>query len=207
MRKTLAVICLIFVIITVYEISTSYAKYVSEVEGTMEKPVGAWVIKVNDNDISASNTSHNFNINNLTFLESSYVAPGKLAPNTEAYFDIDIDPTGTSVAIRFDVTLDFSDLNVSDSIYFDYACKVVNGIEETEGMIRTAANTYTGIMTLDEVLNNQITTARFYVLWDGSDDASDMILGTNDEGVSLDMPIEVVVSQYFGETITEFETP
>lgn len=206
MKKIWVLICLIMILVTIYKISESYAKYVSEASGTMEKQAGAWVIKVNDIDISSGSVTHEFNVRNFTFLENSYVAPGKLAPDSEGYFDIDIDPTGTSVAIRFDATLDFSELEVSDNINFDYACKVVDGVEETSGMIRTARNTYTGIITLDEVTNEQITTARFYIMWDGNDNVADMILGVTNEGITLNMPIDITVSQYFGESIVEYQS-
>ncbi len=205
MRKSLALICLVLIVFTIYEISVTYSKYVSEATGTAQNTVGAWVIHVNDNDISNGSVTHSFTIDNLTFLESDYVAPDKFAPNSEAYFDIDIDPTGTSVAVRFDATLDFSELNLNDSINFDYACKVVNDVEDTSGMIRTARNTFTGLITLDEVQAGTVTTARFYLIWDGSDNAADMILGTVEEGVSLNMPIELTISQYQGETITEYQ--
>ena len=205
MKKIWILICLIMVLITVYEITESYAKYTTSASGTIGKQVGDWVIHVNNSDISSGSSTHTFNIGNFNFLANSYVAPGKLAPDSEGYFDIAIDPSGTSVAIRFDATLDFSELELSDNINFDYACRVVNGVEDTSAMVRTARNTYTGIISLNEVKNNQVVTARFYIIWDGSDNAADMILGTSSEGITLNMPIEVTISQYMGESIVAYQ--
>ena len=207
MKKIWILICLIMLLVTIYEITESYAKYTSQASGTVTKQAGAWVIEVNDSDISSGSSTHTFTISNFNFLQNNNVAPGKLAPDSEGYFDIDIDPTGTSVAIRFDATLDFSDLSVSDGINFDYACKVVNGVEQVSGMTRTGRNTYTGIISLNEVTSNQVVTARFYILWDGSDDAADMVLGSSTQAITLSMPIEVTVSQYLGETIVPYQSP
>ena len=53
----------------------------------------------------------NFNIDELIFPESEFVVDGKLAPSSSGYFDVVIDPTGSSVAVRFDVSLDLSELS------------------------------------------------------------------------------------------------
>lgn len=73
-----------------------------------------------------------FTIDTLTYPDNEYVVENKLAPASSGYFDIVIDPTGSSVAIRVDVTLDVEDLSILDSIGFTAACRVVNG-EEVAG--------------------------------------------------------------------------
>ena len=202
MKKTSIIISMLLIVITLYNIVNSYAKYVTQASGSMEKQAGAWVIKVNNSDISSRNVTRTFTINNLTLLNNEYVVDGKIAPNSVGYFDISIDPTGTSTAVRFDVTLDFSDFENVDAIHFESACLVVNGVENTSGMTRTARNTYTGIIPLADVKQNIITTARLYIKWEDSQNDIDLGLIQNNQ---LDLPIEVDVSQYMGEVLVEYQ--
>ncbi len=202
MKKTGIVISMLLIVVTLYNIVNSYAKYVTQASGSMEKQAGAWVIKVNDRDISSNNSTKTFTINNLTLLNNEYVMEGKIAPNSVGYFDISIDPTGTSTSVRFDVTLDLSDFENVDAIHFESACIVVNEEEDPDGMIRTAQNTYTGIIPLADVKQNTVTTARLYIKWEDGQNDIDLGLIQNNQ---LNLPIEVDVSQYSGEELTEYQ--
>lgn len=202
MKKISIIISILLVIITVYNIVSSYAKYVTQASGSMEKEAGAWIIKVNDKDISSKSSTKTFTIDNLTLLNNEYVVDGKIAPNSVGYFDISIDPTGTSTSVRFDITLDLSDFENIEAIHFESACLVINGEENTSGMTRTAKNTYTGIIPLSDVKQNIITTARLYIKWEDSETDIDLGLIKNNQ---LDLPIEVDVSQYMGEELVEYQ--
>ncbi len=202
MKKISIIISLLLILVTLYNIVTSYAKYVTQASGSMEKQAGAWVIKVNNKDISSKNATKTFTIDNLTLLNNEFVVDGKIAPNSVGYFDISIDPTGTTTAVRFDVTLDFSDLETVEAIHFESACLVINGEENTSGMTRTAKNTYTGIIPLSDVKQNIITTARLYIKWEDSETDIDLGLIKNNQ---LDLPIEVDISQYNGEELVEYQ--
>ena len=208
MKKVWFLVGAIMLLFTMYQIATTYAKYVTEVEGSANKTAGAWVIKVNDEEISSSASEKEFVIDNLTYDTSEFVAEGKIAPSSTGYFDITIDPSGTSVAVRFDVTIDLTQLNAIEGINFQSASKVVGENEYPDQMTRTGANTYTGIISLNEVKSATPTTARFYFKWEdeGTEegDSSDSQIGqvANSE---LGIPIRVIVSQYSGETITEYE--
>ena len=131
MKKTWILVGIIMFLFTSYQIATSYAKYTAEADATVEKQAGAWVIKINDDDISNSNAQTTFDIDELVFPENEFVVDGKLAPASSGYFDVVIDPTGSSVAVRFDVTLDVSELNDYDAINFTAAYRVINGQEDT----------------------------------------------------------------------------
>mgnify|MGYP006916102120 CR=1 FL=1 len=176
MKKVYILISLIMLIFTTYQVATSYAKYTANASATGSKQAGAWVVKVNSEEITSKTSTKQFVIQNLTYPSTSaYVQANKMAPTANGYFDIVIDPTGNSTAIRFDVTMDLSALTVSNSIHFNAAYKVVNGVETAEGMVRTGQNTYSGIIPLADVKAATSTTARFYIIWE--DDGS----GTNDD--------------------------
>ena len=202
MKKIGIIISMLLVVITLYNIASSYAKYVTQASGNMEKQAGAWVIKLNNKDISSQNATKTFTINNLNLLNNEYVVDGKIAPNSVGYFDISIDPTGTTTAVRFDVTLDLSDFETVDAIHFESACLIVNGEENPSGMTRTAQNTYTGIIPLSDVKQNIVTTARLYIKWEDGENDIDLGLIRDNQ---LDLPIEVDISQYMGEELVEYQ--
>lgn len=209
MKRVWILIVLIMLIFTIYEVAISYAKYTSEATATTDREVGAWVVKVNQTDIATANATTSFTINSLTYTSTQYVKPGKMAPSSSGYFDIIIDPSDCSVAIRYDATLNFSALNISDAINFDSIYKVVNNVETTTGIIRTGENTYSGIISLSDVINEVPTELRFYVTWEedgtGTNDAADSILGMGSSTI-LNIPVNIVVSQYTGEQITAYVT-
>lgn len=207
MRKTWILVGIVMLLFTSYQIAKTYAKYTTEATATAEKQAGAWVIKINDNDISNSNSETTFDIDELIFPESEFVVEGKLAPAASGYFDVVIDPTGSSVAVRFDVSLDLSGLSEFDAINFTAAYRVVNGEEVSAGMVRTADHTYSGVISLADVTNGVPSTMRFYIGWEEEEteegDESDTQLG-NLKDISTELPVNVVISQYSGETLEEY---
>ena len=205
MKKTWILVCIIMLLFTSYQIATTYAKYMTEATANIEKTAGAWVIKINDNDISNSNSETTFDIDDLIFPESEFVVEGKLAPASSGYFDVVIDPTGTSV---FDVTLDVSGLSAYDAINFTAVYRVINGEEVSANMVRTGDHTYSGVISLDDVKEGIASTMRFYIGWEEDEteegDESDTQLG-NIKDVTAKLPVNVVISQYSGETLEEYQ--
>ncbi len=208
MKRTYTLLGIIMLIFTFYQIATSYAKYIAEATAVVEKQAGAWSIKVNNTDISNSNSETTFNVDNLIFPESAFVAENKLAPGANGYFEIVIDSTGSSVAVRYDVTLVVDNLNIIDSIRFTKACIVVDGEEVEEGIIKTGDNTYSGVISLEDVTNEVQTTLRFYIGWEelenGQGDIADTELGLIKD-ISTNIPVDVVVTQYLGEPIVAIQ--
>jgi len=207
MKKVYILIGLIMLLLTTYEVASSYAKYVSQGIATAEKQAGAWVVKVNNSDISSKNSNKQFQINNLTSSTNDFVLENKLAPSSRGYFDVVIDATGCSVAIRYDVTMDLTAFNNS-RINFESAYLVVNGTE-TNGMIRTGENTYSGTLSLNDIRNNKAATARFYLTWTedgtGENDEADSAIGVLRQIENMGVPVSITVSQYSGEQIVQYE--
>lgn len=196
---------------TVYQITSSYAKYITEVEGELQKNIGKWLVKVNNTNISTGTQVQNFQINQLQYNSDSHVKQNKIAPGLIGYFDIEIDASETDVAVIYDVILDFSQMNISDSIKFSRLVRIENEEEVDTGIIRTGDNTYTGIIALGENATTiRKDILRIYIEWEednlGTNDEEDSELG-NQYGLTLAIPVEVKVSQYSGETIEEYTEP
>ena len=125
----------------------------------------------------------------------------------EGHFDIVIDATGCSVAVIYDVTIDFSQMNLSDSIKFTKLTTVKDGTESATG-IRSGESTYTGIISLEDIKSEKTTTLRIYVSWEddgtGKNDEADSLIGTNKDS-EVTIPVTVKASQYMGESIAEYK--
>ena len=206
MRKIWLLVGLVMIIFTGYEITISYAKYNSQAQGVAEENAGAWVITVNNTDIVTGNVQRTFVINQLTYLPNQYVADDVMAPASVGFFDIIVDPSGTSVAIRFDVNIDSTGLGINEALNIDSAYNVVNGVEIQNSMIKTTADTYTGTMSLSDVNAGNTATIRIYVKWQdtGDNDEEDTQIG-DIKDVNLDLPILITVSQYMCEQIVEYQ--
>ena len=155
MKRIWILSAIIMIVITSYQISTTYAKFVTEINTQTQRNVGAWVVKVNDTNISNGVANQEFNINQLLYDGNGNVVPGKLAPGLEGYFDLVIDVTDTSVAVRYDIEIDFGLLNIDDDIKFTSIKRIVDGIEKEEGITRTDETKYSGTISLDEITNDK----------------------------------------------------
>lgn len=207
MKKIWILSALIMLLITLYQINSTYAKYFTEANGIVEETIGAWVVKVNNTNIATEADVENFTINALTYNSNDYVLSGKIAPGLLGYFDVTIDATQASVAVRYDVTIDFSKLNLSDSIKFSKLVRVVDAVESEDGITKTGESTYSGIVSLDDINAGKTNTIRVYLGWEddgtGTNDEADSVLGTTKD-IQVSIPVQVKASQYLGEEIVPY---
>ncbi len=208
MKKVWILSALIMLLITLYQINSTYAKYVSEAAGTVTEDIGAWIVRVNNTNIATGTANQSFTINQLTYNSNSYVKQGKIAPGLLGYFDITIDATDSSVAVIYDVTLDFSQMNLTEAMQFTRLVRVVDGVESAAGITKTGTSTYTGVIPLSDIQADKTHSVRVYLEWEddgtGTNDEDDSAIGTV-KNVQVSIPVQVKVSQYQGETITAYE--
>lgn len=194
MKKCLICGILILLLCTLGVIVKSYGLYEDIKTEGIEAPIASFVIKINNTDIDGSNKT--FTIDSLTVSNDSNTRPGVLAPGTVGYFDIVLDPTKVDVAIRYDISMDFSVIP-NDNIQ-------VLGIENqtsTSSLIRTGETTYTGIINKANVINNQINTIRTSITWIESDNEED---DYELSGLQISIPVSVKITQYLGESIEAY---
>lgn len=197
-KSILIIICIISILSTIIIFLSTYSKYSENAEATLENQVGKWIIKLNDTDITQG-VSRNFLIQNIVLEENSNVIEGKIAPGTAGYFDIEINPTGTQVAVRYDITLNKENIT-NDEIQ-------IVSISELSGntVTRTGENTYTGIIQLSNVENGDVNTIRISFEWNNNEINNEMDTQTgNTANANIEIPITVNASQYLGENIIEF---
>ena len=196
LQKVLFLLMMCVVILLIYKIIDIYAVFHSEVGANIQFVNGVWNISVNGTQITKG-TEAQFIIDQITTTENNHVKPGTLAPGLSGSFDVLINPEDTNVSVRYDVTLNQEELG-SSNLKIKSILEIQNGYE----LIKTAENTYTGIMTLQEIQNGIIHKLRVEVEWadDGSNDENDTELGKGDIQ-QLQIPISVHVIQYLGEEI------
>lgn len=193
-KKTLYILCALFLMITIYEITETYGLFESKNKMIMENGIAKWHILINGTDIKSG---EKFIIDKVNIINSSNVLNGKMAPGVSGYFDIEINPSNTDTSILYSVTFDFSEINNF----------TIEKIEETTSgnLIQTEENTYSKVLTVEEIKNNVINNIRVYIKWENNEENNDtdsQIGLTKDN--SINIPVSVSIIQYLGETIEEY---
>lgn len=189
-KKILYFICGLCLSMTIFMVIDSYGLFESKNVLNVDSNIAKWNVFINGTDIKKNET---FVVDKINLINNNNVLEGKMAPGSKGYFDIVIDPTDTDTSIRYDISFDFSSLN--DKI-------VVSGIEEiTSGnLVRTGKNTYSKVITLNEIKNCITNTIRVYIKWDNSDDESDSAIGSVINNF-INVPVTIAAYQYLGEKI------
>lgn len=196
-RKILIIITLFMIFAVAYSLINTYAIFYSEGTGKIRQENATWRIYVNEKNIA---TNNKFTIDTFELEESEHVAPGKIAPSVTGNFYITIDPKNTNVAIKYSIKLNQLNL-VNDKI------KIVSieEINQNNELIKTDESTYTGIITLSDIKEKKINNIRVKITWlnDEENNKADTTMGTI-ENYKINIPIEVDITQYLGETIEEY---
>lgn len=195
-RKILIILSIILVIITIYIIRDTYGLFESKNIMSTNTNIAKWNVLINGTDIKSG---ENFVVDSINIVGNNNVLNGKMAPGTEGYFEIVIDPTDTDTSILYSVTFDFTKVNGSFAI---------ERIEEVSSgdLIRTGENTYSKVITLDEIKNKVTNTIRVYMKWNNVEENNeeDSKIGlTKDNFISI--PVSVSVIQYLGESLVEYQ--
>lgn len=198
-KKILYVLVVICVISTIYILKDTYGLFERNASGDANFDIASWVISLNNIDISSGVTS-DFTASNFIYTVNSHVKDGKIAPGRSGYFDVIIDPAGTDVAVRYDITL---------SLDGEYEDNILYYVTTSDGtMIRTDVNTYSGVIDLSSIDDEDVATLRINIEWDddGNHDSNDTELGLSSLS-NISIPTSVHVVQYLGETLTEYVEP
>ena len=195
-KRILIILSIILVFITIYIIRDTYGLFESKNTMIMDSGVAKWNVLINGTDIKSGD---NFIVDTVNIDSSDNVLGGKIAPGTKGYFDIVINPTDTETSILYSITFDFS--QVVGSITIDKIEELTSG-----NLIRTGENTYSKIITLEEIENKIINTIRVYIKWNNIEENNeeDSKIGTiKDNFISI--PVSVSVIQYLGEPVEEYQ--
>ena len=198
-RKFFLISTMLALCFTLYKITKTYALLQSETQSSIVQEIGKWNIKINEIDIT-DGVSKQVVINNFSIDANDNVKEGKIAPGATGNLELTLDPVDTDVSVRFDVS--FTPIT-------EEQIKLAS-IEKIDGegvLVKTDENTYSGIMKLSEITNKTAKAViKITVIWENNEECneSDTIIGTT-RGYNLQIPINIKVSQYLGETLEEYK--
>ncbi len=210
MKKLLTVLVLIMLIISLFQIANMYALYKDQLKGDYTSLLGVWKIKVNGVDISTGEDNAKFTMteDNLTYVDSDRVKSQKIAPGSQVYFDIAIDPTNTDVSILYTLNMKFDDVTSAKMKLL----KVENYFKkdgETEQITNTDVKTevdlhqHQAIIPMAKINEKYINYLRVYFEWANveANNETDSELGQT-ENAKISIPLEINFKQYTGEVIS-----
>ena len=209
MKKLLRILVLIMLIITIFQIANMYALYKDQLEGEYTSSLGVWSIKVNESDISSGDENLTFNMteDNLTYVDSEHVKSQKLAPGTQAYFEIIIDPTNTDVSVLYTLNIKLDAVTtaklklVNVENYFQKEGETEQVTNE-DVYTENEANTHEAVIPLEKINDKYLNYIRLYFEWENVEEnnESDSELGQT-ENAKINIPLEINLKQYTGEVI------
>lgn len=201
LRLLLWLLVIASVSITILLLTNTFALFEDNANAVVNETIGKWVIKLSNNIIS-DGLSEELEIDNFVYSSNEHVASGYIAPGGNAYFDLVFDATLCDVAVKYDIEFKVDEIDYEDNIS-------ISVDELSEGStIKTAENTYSGVISLDSIRNGQTITLRISLEWDDLEayDEADTALGEV-AGNALRVPINVHAVQYLGETIEPYVPP
>ena len=206
MKKQIIGSIILVVIITILTVLTTvytYSLYESDAVSPATANIAKWNIKVNNSMITGLAAESRINIGSIDWQSSGHVRSGKAAPGSIGSFEIEIDPTDTQVSFIYELELEIEDL---DNDEFQ-----VHSVTETNGhtIVRTGEKTYSGIVTLTDIANEELINIEVNVIWNNNEDNNDKDyeLGIK-AGAGVYIPVRINLTQYHGtEVLTPYVEP
>lgn len=218
MNKKIKFILLVLILILLLLIITStYSKYTAEADAVINRDIAAWVIKVNDTDItvkpkSSGTTGDTSDVSSVTFKitgddlkwdENPHTLNGKVSPGMKGYFYLRIDPETTQTALKYTINIDIE--NISDE-HINFRTNLISEENGKELKIKQDGKNsiLQRIKPLDEIksddIKTKIDTIKVEIEW-----VDDPIINNFDTKLgeilnkTFQIPITVNVIQYTGE--------
>ncbi len=173
----------------------TYTAYESLVNGKANANVSQIHLLINGLELGTDEVLDNrIILDNITWT-STHTRPGKLSPGSTGSFQFELDPTGSEVAILYE-------LQLIDKVTDDDKILTFDSITSDRTLVRTGEDTYSGIITLDNINNNQKTHITISFSFDGDEDIEGF---TDDTHVYEDFfQINFHALQYQGETLVPY---
>lgn len=191
-KRTIKGIIAMLMLLTVclYFVSGTYARYTSAVSGNTKADIAKWAVAFKDGKGQA--LTNDFN---LTFKvdENENVVSNKIAPQTSATAEIEVDLTGTEVAVDYEANVDQTTLvewfgdSATDVTVETIA--TINGTQDTTGKIALIDDT---AFTAD----NGKVKITVKLTWTNNEahNVSDTTVG--EAGGTLTLPVTLTLKQH-----------
>lgn len=186
MKKKLILLVVLSIILCLFFVQESLAKYITTADETANISIARWKILVNDEDIRDENTVNT--VINPVFLGNDNIAENIIAPTSEGYFDLIIDAREADVSFKYKISMSVNqNSSVKDLVATKY---VINGGEP----ITMDINNQTIENTVLYGNNNSTINIRVYIVWndgDGSlmDNSADTLATTSGNSAMMNVSL------------------
>ena len=131
--RIIQILCIVSLLITVFSIQRTYARYFEKVDTTYETNIKRWLVNVNESFIR-ENTTLNEIMEPVLVSNPHMNNNDTLVPGREGYFEFLIDYNSIDLAFKFEFTLE--QLNTEPLQDFEvYGYEVVDPVDETANVI------------------------------------------------------------------------
>lgn len=188
MRKNYSLFSLLLIIALLAQIGITYSIFETNLNTTTDSTLAPWQILVNDTMVSSG--SAEFTVDTVNWTNDSNVLDGKAAPGSSGYFEIIIDPSGSKVAIEYEIELDF-EFNNNEYIKLSTIKK-----QNNDDLVPINSNTFFGEITLLQLESDYIETIRVSFVWENNEDNNDVDSEfINQVNPKIEIPIIVRLKQ------------
>ena len=193
-KRTVKTIIAVLMILAIclYFISGTYARYTTSVGAKAEASVAKWAVSLKDGDADITEGK----ILKFTVQGNNNVVAGKIAPSVTAVSKVEVDLTGTEVAVDFEATV--NDEAIAD-IFGASASSVTATTTVTGGQVSGTTSTL-NLPDGQKFTNaNGKVTLTITLTWKNveGNNVSDTTVG-NTAG-TLEMPVTLNVKQHIGQ--------
>lgn len=195
-KSTITTVIALLIILTVclYFISGTYARYADSRSGNAQVSVAKWEVSITDGESPLNNQ---FKLP-FTVQENANVVSGKIAPGTTATATIDLDLTGTEVAVDFEATI--SEENLS-TVFGESA----DDVKVTTAVTGATSGGTSGVTTIQLPGDGQAFTQgngkieiTITLTWTNNDEHNTSDTTVGKAGSTLDIPVTLTLKQHIG---------
>jgi len=186
-------------------IAGTYARYTGSGTVNVAAQLAKWHVELNGSDISESSQIVQVP---LTYDANEYVKNGKLAPGRSATLAVEVDPSGSEVAV--DYTFDIDTDALAESLELNSSSAIsITGATYSIGSGAAQNATFTnGLITVNESLADveagKSVTVSVTVTWDNANDANNASdtaegvasYGAGENGKTITIPVTVTATQH-----------
>ena len=194
--------------LTLSLMSNTYSRYVANTTGNLDMAFSNWQILVNEIDIIEENSS-TIQISPV-LLENENIAENKVAPSTEGYFDINIDPTNVDVSFNYQANIEVLNENIPDLIITKYAILDDTYTVGDEIVLENLENnTVSGNLKYQQGNTFKPFTIRIYFEWYDEADGSmtdEMDTEVGHQAATENTTLQIAATIKFEQDVTEEST-
>ncbi|MBR1883654.1 MAG: hypothetical protein IJ809_01710 [Clostridia bacterium] len=186
----LAIICALLVGI----VGTTYSRYTSSATAVASANMAKWNIELNGENISSESKNFNVTAVKKTGVSNNNVVDGKIAPGQTLVASVEVDPTGSEVAVDYLINVGQIQTQGFDTDSEISLSKVVCTVDGVTSEAVKTGDGYIFYEDLTNVLAGNKALVEAYVEWTDSDNAADTANGN--AALSIVVPMQVTVRQH-----------